>query len=236
MREAVVLLPGMMSDARIFGPQLADLSRDRAVMTVPITTGERIEEIASGILDVVPQRFALLGFGLGGVVALEVLRRAPDRITRLCLMSASPLPETPQQAAAREPLMIRARSGKLDQVIDEELRLSSLAPGPYRSEIVAMVKDMALGLGVECFVRQSRAMQRRRDQQSTLRKTAVPTMVICGALDTVLPVKRHAFVAELVPHAELRVIEGAAHMPTLEQAEAVAHALRDWLAMPLVLR
>ncbi len=236
MGETVVLLPGIMSDARIFGPQLADLSRDQAVMTVPLSSGERIEEIASGLLDLMPQRIALLGFGFGGVVAMEVLRRAPDRVSRLCLMSATPLPETPQQAAAREPQMIRARSGKLEQVLEEELRLGDLAPGPFRGEIIAMVKDMGLGLGVECFVRQSRALQRRRDQQSTLRRIHVPTMVICGALDVVLPVKRHAFLAELVPNAVLRVIEGAAHLPTLEQPEAVAKALRDWLSMPLVLR
>ena len=86
MADPLVLLPGLMSDARVFWPQIAELSAKTAVTVAPITQGERIEEIASGLLDQLPKRFALAGLGLGGAVALEILRRAPDRLTRLALI------------------------------------------------------------------------------------------------------------------------------------------------------
>ncbi|MGH1414245.1 MAG: alpha/beta fold hydrolase [Pelagimonas sp.] len=236
MREPVVFLPAMMCDARLFGPLIADLSRDHAVMCAPVTQGERIEEIASGLLDVMPKRFALAGLGMGGIVALEISRRAPDRVSRLALMDTTPLADTPQQAAARDPQIIRVKTGKLDEVMADEVKLADLAPGPHRAEILALLTDMAQGLGPECYIRQARAMQRRRDQQTTLRKIAVPTLVMCGAHDAIWPIKRHNFMAELIPGAKLQVIDGAGHLPPLEQPDLVGAALRRWLTEPLVLR
>ncbi|MCC1494790.1 alpha/beta fold hydrolase [Cognatishimia sp. F0-27] len=236
MREPLVFLPGMMSDARAFGPQLADLSRDTAVMVGPMTEGERIEEIASGLLDVLPRRAALVGHGIGAVVAMEVQRRAPDRVARLCLMHASPLADTPQEAAARDPLIVRVRAGRLAEVMREEIPPEALGVDAPRHEILELVADMAAVLGPEVFVRQMRALQRRRDQVTTLRKIAVPTLVLCGGQDPIVPLKRHSFMAELIPGAQLQVIEEAGHFPALEAPEAVAMALRDWMAQPLVLR
>lgn len=236
MPETVVLLPGLMCDARLYGPQIADLSRDHAVMTAPVSMGERIEEIASSVLDMAPNRFALAGLSMGGIVAMEIYRRAPDRVTRLALMDTNPLAETPQMAAQRDPQIIRARAGRLEEVMAEELKPNYLAPGPYRKEILELIMDMARGLGTEVFIRQSRALQRRRDQQGTLRRISVPTLVLCGELDALCPVKRHSFMAEMIPKAVLCVIEGAGHMPTLERPEETTQALRNWLAEPLLLR
>ncbi len=236
MREPLVLLPGLVCDARLYGPQIADLSRDHAVMVAPVSEGERIEEIASNVLDVLPKRCALAGWGLGGIVAMEVIRRAPDRVTRLCLMSTTPLPETPQQAAERDPRIIRVRAGKYAQVIREEYHSDLLMPGPWRAEILALVEDMALGQGPDCFVRQSRALQRRRDQQANLRRINAPVLILSGAEDVRAPVKRQSFMAELIPGAELTVLEGVAHFPTLEAPEQVCDALRAWMKRPLLLR
>lgn len=236
MPEPLVMLPGMMCDARLYGPQIADLSSERAVMCAPVHLGERVEEIASGLLDELPKKFALAGLSMGGIVAMEILRRAPDRVTRIALMDTNPLPEPPAVAAAREPQIIRARSGRLMDVMREEMKPAYLAPGPQRADVLALVMDMSEVMGAEAFARQSRALQRRRDQQSTLRKCKVPAMVLCGEYDTLCPVKRHSFMAELIPYAELQVISGAGHLPTLEQPEATTAALRAWLAQPLVLQ
>lgn len=230
MAEPLVLLPGMMCDARLFGPQIAELSADTSVMVAPITRGERIEEIASMLLDQLPQRFALAGLSMGGIVAMELLRRAPDRITRLALMDTNPLAETPQIAAAREPQIVKARAGSMLEVMREEMKPNYLAPGPYRNEVLDLVMDMAHALGPEVFIRQSRALQRRKDQQPTLRKCRVPTLVLCGAHDALCPVKRHEFMAELIPGAVLRVMEQSGHLPTLEQPSDTTFALREWLA------
>jgi pimeloyl-ACP methyl ester carboxylesterase len=236
MAEPLVLLPGMMCDARLFGPQIADLSSDTAVMVAPITKGERIEEIASNLLDLLPKRFALAGLSMGGIVAMELLRRAPDRITRIALMDTNPLAETPGVAADREPQIVKARTGRMLDVMRDEMKPNYLAPGPQRDDVLALVMDMAETLGPEIFIRQSRALQRRRDQQAVLRKCAVPTLVLCGAHDQLCPLKRHTFMAELIPYAELVVLQDSGHLPTLEQPAETTAALRKWMRQPLVLR
>ncbi|MEM1072914.1 MAG: alpha/beta fold hydrolase [Pseudomonadota bacterium] len=234
MPEPLVFLPGMMCDARLFGPQIAELSADTSVMVAPVTRGERVEEIASGLLHELPLKFALAGLSMGGIIAMEILRRAPDRVTRIALMDTNPLAETPQVAAAREPQIVAAQAGRLLNVMREEMKPNYLAPGPYRADVLDLVMDMADGLGPEVFVRQSRTLQSRPDQQSTLRKCRAPALILCGAHDALCPVKRHKFMAELMPNASLVVLEHAGHLPTLEQPAQTTAALRTWLDEPLV--
>jgi len=236
MTDPLVLLPGMMCDARLFAPQITALSRDHAVMVAPITQGERVEEIASALLNQLPQKFALAGLSMGGIVAMELLRRAPERITRIALMDTNPLAETPQTAAAYEPMIIGARSGRLDEVLRGFMKPDYLAPGPGRLAVLNKVFEMGLDLGPDILVRQVRALQRRRDQQPTLRRCKVPALVLCGEYDTLTPLKRHAFMAELIPYARLEVIADAGHLPTLEAPEAVTAVLRAWLKQPFVLQ
>ncbi|KIN64422.1 Hydrolase, alpha/beta fold family [Sulfitobacter noctilucicola] len=236
MAEPLVLLPGMMCDARVFGPQIAELSADTAVMVAPVTQGERIEEIASSLLDMLPARFALAGLSMGGIVAMELLRRAPDRITRIALLDTNPLAETPVIAADREPRIVKVRSGRLLEVMQDEMRPEYLAPGPHRPDVLELVLDMAEVLGPEVYIRQSRALQRRRDQQAVLRKCRTPALILCGEHDQLCPVKRHTFMAELIPYAELVVLEHAGHLPTLEQPAETTAALRNWMRQPLVLQ
>lgn len=235
MNEPLILLPGMMCDARIFAGQIAPLSRDRAVMIAPLV-GERVEEMASAVLDSAPARFALAGLSLGGIVAMELLRRAPERITRVALMDTTPLNETPQEAAAREPQIIAARTGRFDEVMREQVLTPLLRAGPHKAAQLAYLMEMAHDLGPEAFVRQSRALQRRRDQQPTLRKVRQPALILCGEEDRLTPLKRHEFMSELVPYAQLRVIEEAGHLSVLDQPDAVTAALQEWMRQPLVLR
>jgi pimeloyl-ACP methyl ester carboxylesterase len=236
MIDPLVLLPGMMCDARLFAPQINDMSRDHAVMVAPITQGERVEEIASALLPLLPAKFALAGLSMGGIVAMELLRRAPERITRIALMDTNPLAETPQTAAAYEPMIIGARAGRLDEVMRGFMRPDFLAPGPQRLTVLNKVFEMAQDLGPEILVRQVRALQRRRDQQPTLRRCKVPALVLCGAHDMLTPLKRHAFMAELIPYARLEVIEDAGHLPSLEAPEAVTAVLRAWMKQPFMLQ
>ena len=235
MSEAVAFLPGLMCDTRLFAAQAEALGRERAVIQAPLR-GDRIEEIASTLLDALPRRVALVGHGMGGNVALEIVRRAPDRVARLCLMDTQPLAETPARAAERELLIARVRAGRLDEVMREELRAELFAPGPDRLHLQGAAREMARAMGAERFVQQSRAMMRRRDQQGELRRIKCPTLVMCGALDPLFPPKRHEFMAGLIEGARLEVIEDAGHMPSLERPEAVTDLLRDWLGLPLVLR
>ncbi|WP_170396334.1 alpha/beta fold hydrolase [Ruegeria arenilitoris] len=232
MIEPLVLLPEMMCDARLFEPQINSLSRQRAVTVAPISLGERIEEIASSLLDQLPRRFALVGSGMGGVVALELVRRAPDRVSRLCLMATDAQADTPQTAAAREELLVAAKMGRLEEVMRRIISSNTLAPGPRRIPILNDLVAMALDLGPEVFERQIRALQRRPDQQGGLRRIKVPTLVLSGAHDTLTPLRKHTFMSELIPGADLKVIDEAGHLPTLEAPDFVNDALTQWLSAP----
>jgi pimeloyl-ACP methyl ester carboxylesterase len=161
--EPIVFLLGMMCDARLFAPQINGLSHERAVMVAPVHLGERIEEIASTILDMTPRRFAWCGLPLGGMVAMEIIRRAPDRVSQLCLMDTNPVSETSVRAAEREPQIIAARTGRLEEIMWEDLVPHYLAKTLFKFHILELMVDMALSLGPEVFVRQSRALQERRD-------------------------------------------------------------------------
>ena len=104
-----------------------------------------------------------------------------------------------------------------------------LAKTPFKAHILELMVDMALSLGPEVFVRQSRALQKRRDQQSLLRNIKCPTLILCGAQDQIALPKRHEIMAEFIELAEFVVIENAGHLPTLEQPEATIAALWAWL-------
>ena len=236
MAEPLVMIPGLMADARLFLPQLVQLGMARAVHIALPTHGDTVEQMSEAIVAGLPDKFAILGHGLGGDVALDIIRRVPDRVTRIVLMATDPLAEAPQTAAAREARMVAARSGRLVEAMGEEIPIGALADSEWRNEIVALIRDMAIGLGEGVFIRQSRALQRRPDQQKTMRRVKLPCLVIAGELDTLVPMRRLEFTANLMPFGKLQVIAGAGHLPSLEQPEAVNAALAAFLAGPVMLR
>lgn len=236
MADPLVMIPGLMADARLFLPQLVQLGMARAIHVALPTLGDTVEQMSEAILVGLPDKFAILGHGLGGDVALDIIRRVPDRVTRIVLMATDPLAEAPQTAAAREARMVAARSGRLVEAMGEEIPIGALADSEWRSEIVALIRDMAIGLGEGVFIRQSRALQRRPDQQKTMRRVKLPALVIAGDLDTLVPMRRSEFTANLMPFGKLQVIAGAGHLPSLEQPEAVNAALTAFLAGPVMLR
>ena len=236
MQDPLVFLPCIMATASLFAPQLEFFGQDRPVTVAPLAPGERVEEIASNLLDHLPRRFALAGMGLGGVVAMEMLRRAPDRLSRIALINTHSLAETPQTAAALEPLIIKLRAGQVDSAVSSFLPLDDLAAGPHRAAVMAEFTQMARGFDPAAIVKQLRAHQRRRDYQPVLRRCKVPALVMCGQQDGGTPVKRHGFMADLIPYAELAVIEEAGRLPTWEAPDATNAALAAWLAQPYVLQ
>lgn len=229
MNEPLLLLPGMMCDARLFQHQINLFSASRPVMCCPLIGHDNVGALANNILSVAPDRFALAGLSMGGIVAMEMIRQAPERISRLALLDTNPKAEHPKIAELRQPQITAVQNGQLDEIMRDQMKPNYLTNGPNRTKILDLCLAMARSVGPDAFVMQSRALQSRPDQQDTLRGVTVPTLVLCGEDDALCPLHRHTLMQSLVPDAVLKVINGAGHLPTLEQPDATNVALSRWL-------
>lgn len=224
----LILLPGMMCDARLFAPQIDTLA-PREVIVPALSDHSSVQDLAAQILEHAPYRFALGGLSMGGIVAMEMVRQAPDRVKGLALMDTNPLAEGEAMRARRAPQMANARAGKLFSVMREEMKPNYLSDSPRKPQILDLCMSMAMDLGPNVFCRQSIALRERPDQSETLRSYAGPSLVLCGREDQLCPVERHQLMHDLLPNSSLRIIEGAGHLPTLEQPDDTTSALAGWL-------
>jgi pimeloyl-ACP methyl ester carboxylesterase len=225
----LVFLPGMMCDARLYGPQIAALSGRRALHLAPIDSHDSMAALAAEVLAHAPPRFALLGLSMGGIVAMEVLRQAPGRVERLALLDTNPRAEAEEVRARRGPQIERALAGGLAAVMRDEMKPNYLAEGGGRRAILDLCMAMALDLGPEVFARQSRALAGRPDQQATLRAFRGPALVLMGEQDRLCPRDRHELMHALIPGSRFAVIRGAGHLPTLEHPDATTAEIIRWL-------
>lgn len=225
----LVLLPGMMCDARLFGPQITAFSGRHPLMTMPMGGHDSMGALANDVLAHAPRRFALAGLSMGGILAMEIARQAPERVAGLALMDTNPLAEQPDVKARRAPQIAAAETGDLRRVMREEMKPNYLTDGPNRDAILDLCMAMATDLGPQVFVNQSKALRDRPDQRDTLRGFTKPTLILCGRDDALCPVARHALMHSLMPHSTLEIIENAGHLPTLEQPEQTTAALSRWL-------
>lgn len=146
---------GKFCDARVFQSQIAEFSQERMVIVPPVFYGERIGDYTASILSILPEKFAVMGHDLGGYVAMEMLRKAPNRVARFGLMSTNSLSETPQDAALKEGSIISIRAGRLDDVSGEEA-IACLANRAERNTSMALIKAMAASIGPERAIAQIR--------------------------------------------------------------------------------
>lgn len=157
-----------MCDERLFAPPIAAVSGTRDVLVAPITGADTTGDLAAGVLAHARPFFALAGLSMGGIVAMEVARQAPDRIERNAFLDTNPLAENPKVAAGRERQIARATDGELRSIMHDEMKPRYLADGPGRGGVLDLCMEMAMYLGPEVFERQSRALQTRPDQSDTL--------------------------------------------------------------------
>ena len=218
-----------MCDARLFAPQLAAFSHQRAVMVAPLADHDSVGLLAKQVLAIAPEKFALLGLSMGGIVAMEVIRQAPARISRLALFDTNPFAELPEVSANREPQIEAVGRGELYTVMREEMKPNYLSEGPNKAAILDLCMEMSDTLGPDVFIRQSRALQSRPDQCNSVKSINVPTLILCGRDDRLCPVERHVLMHDLIPGSILKIIDNAAHLPTLENPDDTNKAISQWL-------
>jgi pimeloyl-ACP methyl ester carboxylesterase len=219
----------MMCDARLFFPQISKLSVAHAVMVAPMVGADSMADLAREVLDNAPPCFALAGLSMGGILAMEVLRQAPDRVERLALLDTNPRAELPEVKARRTPQMEAVKAGRLREVMRDEMKPNYLVDSPRKPAILDLCMDMALDLGPQVFLNQSIALRDRPDQQDSLAAYKGKALVLCGRHDALCPVERHELMHGLLENSHLHIIENAGHLPTLEQPQDTTAALIRWL-------
>ena len=229
MKFPIVFLPGLMCDSRLFQPQIDMLSGQKVIILAPMTGNSNVTGIALDLLDSLPNKFELIGLSFGGIVALEMIRLAPDRILSLALLDTSYLSEPPHISQKRTTQIQAVQDGKLDEVMMHDHIPFYLADGSGSGPISDLCLTMAKGMGNDAFIAQSRALISRRDQTKTLKNIKIPTIIICGEHDRLCTVKTHINMAELVKGSSLEIIPETGHLPTLENPKITNRILKEWL-------
>ena len=229
MNIPLIMVPGMMCDARLFAPQIAAIAPRHRVDVPRLTGADTVAGLAAAILADAPPRFALAGLSMGGIVAMQMLAQAPERVAGLALLDTNHLAEADSVKQRRLPQMARVHAGELACVMRDEMKPNYLADGPQRTDILDLCAQMALGLGADAFITQSRALMTRPDHSATLAAYHGPALVLCGREDRLCPPARHQAMQALMPHARLAIIDGAGHLPCLEQPDITTGHLLAWL-------
>lgn len=229
-KRTIVLLPGMMCDSRVWAAQVAALSKAYHLVVGDLTNAATIRDMALDVLGSQSGPFALAGLSMGGIVAFEIWRQAPDRVTHMMLIDTNPHSETPERAMQRLEQIERVLSGELRSVVADSLKPLYLAKSHRQDQkLLSLIMAMAEDLGPSVFHHQAEALRERPDSVPTLSSITCPTAVICGREDTVCPLAYHELMASGIPNAALTVIDDCGHLSTLEQPAAVTAAMRQVL-------
>lgn len=225
----LLLLPGLLTDARLFADQMADLSDIAQSSVADLTVADTIVELAADVLRLAPQQFALAGLSMGGYVALEIMRMAPERVLGLALLDTSARPDTAEAIANRHKLMEQAETSF--QVVLDTLMPKLVHPSRMKyHSIVDTVYSMGHRVGKDAFLRQQRAIIGRIDSRPFLGNLAgCPTLILCGRDDVMTPPALHEEMAAAIPGAHLEVIDECAHLSSMGRPELVSAAMRQWL-------
>ena len=229
-RPPLLLLPGLASDAELFGPQLELLAGVADIRVADLARHDTMAALAADALAQAPwPRFALGGLSMGGYVAHEILRQAPQRVSALALIDTSSRPDTPEATENRQRLMSLAQRdyAAVVQALLPKLMTPAHVADPRLAKVV---RDMAMRIGPEAFARQERAIIGRKDSRPDLARIACPTVVIAGADDQLMPREIHAEQASGIAGAELVIVDDCGHLSSIEQPAKVNAALRRWLA------
>ena len=225
----LVLVPGLLCTSALWAPQMAALGDIAESIVADHTRHDTMEGIARSILAAAPERFALAGLSMGGYIAYEIIRQAPQRVLKLALLDTGSRADAPERRAQRLQLIglaEREGAGAAQGVL-----MPNLIHKPRLGEkpLVDMIHQMAVDTGVAAFRRQQTAIMGRPDNRPLLPSIRCPTLVLVGREDVLTPVELSQEIAASVPGAKLVVVPDCGHISTLERPDAVNRALREWL-------
>ncbi|MBS0380740.1 MAG: alpha/beta fold hydrolase [Proteobacteria bacterium] len=225
----VVLIPGLLLDWRLYTPQLPALWPHGVVLACH-TGADTMAAIARRILATAPPRFALAGLSMGGYLAFEILRQAPERVARVAFLDTTAQPDSPEVSAGRRSQMQLAAAGGLVQVVAGLIPRLVHPRHRGNAALTGLIRDMGREVGVQGYLNQQAAIIGRPDSRPMLGRIRCPALVVVGDGDVLTPPDRAAEIANGIPGAQLVVVPGCGHLSTLECPEAVTSALRTWLS------
>lgn len=228
-KPALLILPGLLEDAEAFTHQIEALRGEANVHVADLTRAETIADLARQALEQVPAgKFSLAGHSMGGYVALEVMRQAPERVERLALLNTHARPDSPESTENRRRLMALAEKD-FPAVIQSLMPKLMTAEHVMDPDMTGTISGMALGIGKDAFIRQEKAIIGRIDSRAHLPRIKCPTLVLAARDDALMPVELLEELARGIPKATLAVVEGSGHMASLEQPAKVTELLQAWM-------
>lgn len=225
-----VLIPGLNCDGRIYAPATTVLWPHGPVTLANHLAGTGLPEIAANILRDAPPRFALAGFSMGGYLAFEMLRQAPERVLKLALIDTNPHTDTPEAAEVRRRQVEQTRAGKFGLVTEQSFTGLVHPDNAGNSGLYAIHRAMAETAGPEAYVRHQQAIMERPDCRPMLRTIEVPTLIVVGKSDTISPVQAATEMADGIAGSRLVIVQRAGHMAPLENSLVVNRAVAEWAA------
>ncbi len=230
----LIFLPGLICDARIYAPQTAAFADSHAVDSYGLADSlVEMARIALADADRIgAERFDLFGHSMGGRVALEVVRQAPERVRRLALVSTGIHPLGANEPEKREALKAVGHDNGFEALVDQWLPPMVAEANRAIPEIYGPMREMSLSMGQQVFDAQINALVNRPEVGSLLPQIACPTLVMTGELDAWAPPEQHEDIASRIPNSHLVVVPGAGHMIQMEAPHAVNEAITRWLETP----
>lgn len=222
-KQNLLLLPGLLCDAEVWQSQASHLSDDAHIIIPDLSHADTPDKMVAAVLEQAPNQFALAGHSMGGWVALEVMKKAPERVTKLCLANTTAKLDSKDKANARRDMISKARCGEYSQVI-EQLANAFL----HRKELLNSVRVM-LERNQDALIFQQSAMLARDNCEAVLTSITCPTLVIHAEHDKVFQLDDSMQLTTSIPHARLAVITEAGHMSLMEQPDQFNSHLRNWL-------
>jgi pimeloyl-ACP methyl ester carboxylesterase len=227
----LIFIPGLATDADMWQDQLAAVPTHwRAKVAHVLSQHPSIEAMAQAVLDDHPGALVLCGASMGGIIAMEAVRRAPQRIQALALLGTSARPELAHHRQQRETAIQMVEAGRLAEFVRATAAMAFSPTHPSDKADLQRYKDMVLRTSPALWVQQNRALADRPDARLHLAAVRCPTLVLCGDKDLLTPALLSEEIASLVPGAELHRLPRCGHMLTMEQPEEVNAVLLDWLA------